>query len=166
MSEKPEKPIKTIEHVHFSAILPPSLICLAIAMIGIVLHELWPISAFETFISLRLAIGGAFMVAGVVLLLVCMRLFHQNGEKLSQKASTKTIIETGPYGVSRNPMYLSYLIITMGWALTWGNIWVMILLIPASLLIHEGVVRREEHYLRAKFADEYKRYKLNVNRWL
>jgi len=143
-----------VDHTHFSAILPPSLICLAVAIIGVALHEVWSIGAFEAFIILRLVIGGAFIAAGAILLLICMRLFHRSGENISQKTSTKTVVETGPYGVSRNPMYLSYLIMTMGWALLWANAWVMLLLIPASLLIHEGVVRREEHYLRAKFGDE------------
>jgi len=62
-------------------------------------------------------------------------------------------------------MYLSYMALTLGVALIFGNGWIIALLVPAAAVIQWGVVRREEHYLRAKFEEDFRFYKLEVNRW-
>ena len=46
------------------------------------------------------------------------------------------------------------------------NAWAMLLLAPALLVIHHGVIAREERYLEAKFGEEYRTYKVRVRRWL
>jgi len=46
---------------------------------------------------------------------------------------------------------------------TW---WGLIGLIPLLLVMHLGVVLREEHYLEGKFGDEYRKYKAEVARYL
>lgn len=166
MSSNQDSPVKLKRKVHFSAVLPPSLICLGAISAGIILHEVWPLGVLQQLVLLRLIIGIAFVLVGIVLTVSSIRAFRHAGEKTSQRASTVKIVQTGPYRVSRNPMYVAYVIISMGIAIVLGNGWIMFLMVPAILLIHAGVVRREEHYLRAKFGDEFKRYRLQVRRWL
>ncbi len=54
----------------------------------------------------------------------------------------------------------------MAIALALGNVWALLLLIPALLAIRYGVIAREERYLEAKFGEEYLAYKSKVRRWL
>ena len=44
--------------------------------------------------------------------------------------------------------------------------WLLLLTVPVVLVMHHGVVLREEAYLERKFGDEYLRYKAGVRRWL
>lgn len=44
--------------------------------------------------------------------------------------------------------------------------WGVLLLVPLMLLLHFGVVRREERYLQRKFGDEYTEYRSQVRRYV
>jgi protein-S-isoprenylcysteine O-methyltransferase Ste14 len=46
-----------------------------------------------------------------------------------------------------------------------GSDWIVLLMVPALLLLHYGVVKREELYLEQKFGQTYRRYKDAVPRY-
>ena len=71
----------------------------------------------------------------------------------------------GIYRWLRNPMYVGSALMLAGIGIALGSEWMLILLIPAWLLLHYGVVLREERYLEAKFGDDYRRYKASVPRY-
>ena len=43
--------------------------------------------------------------------------------------------------------------------------WTLILLVPTGIVLHYGVVLREERYLERLFGEDYLRYKESVPRW-
>lgn len=43
--------------------------------------------------------------------------------------------------------------------------WTLVMLVAAALLIHFGVVKREEHYLEAKLGETYRHYIHTVPRY-
>jgi protein-S-isoprenylcysteine O-methyltransferase Ste14 len=47
-----------------------------------------------------------------------------------------------------------------------NSAWFLILLVPMGLVLHYGVVRREERYLDAKFGEPYRAYRSRVRRYL
>jgi protein-S-isoprenylcysteine O-methyltransferase Ste14 len=53
-----------------------------------------------------------------------------------------------------------------GVALLFALDWLVLLIIPSCLLLHFGVVMREERYLERKFGDAYRRYRESVPRYL
>ena len=165
MDDNAERHVRVRRRVHFSAILPPSLICVGVIVFGIFLQAIWPLHLFPELVYVRLGLGISLYSVGTLFLVANVAAFRRAGERISQKHSTKTIVTDGPYKFSRNPMYLSYMLLTLGVALIFGNGWFIALLVPAAALIHWGVVRREEHYLRAKFEEDLRFYKLEVNRW-
>jgi protein-S-isoprenylcysteine O-methyltransferase Ste14 len=77
-----------------------------------------------------------------------------------------TLVTSGPFRYSRNPLYVSVTVIYLGIALTVGSIWLLITLIPALVITHWRIVLREEKYLEARFGDNYRAYKTRVHRWL
>jgi hypothetical protein len=51
------------------------------------------------------------------------------------------------------------------WPLLIGTWWGLVVLIPVFLILHSGVVLREEAYLERKFGDSYHSYKSAVYRY-
>ena len=62
-------------------------------------------------------------------------------------------------------MYVGFGFITAGLAVTFASDWTLMLMIPAAIAMHRGVVMREERYLEAKFGDTYRQYKTRVPRY-
>jgi protein-S-isoprenylcysteine O-methyltransferase Ste14 len=79
---------------------------------------------------------------------------------------TTAIVTTGPYRLTRNPIYLAFSLLQLGLALLVGSWWLLATLVLAFALMHWIVVPREERYLEARFGNEYRRYKTSVRRWL
>ena len=65
----------------------------------------------------------------------------------------------------RNPMYVALILLLAGVAIALGSDWILVLLLPAALILHFGVVKREERYLTAKFGDTYRDYMSKVPRY-
>jgi protein-S-isoprenylcysteine O-methyltransferase Ste14 len=64
---------------------------------------------------------------------------------------------TGPYGYTRNPLYLGSIVIAIGFAVAARNVWIGIVLVVLFLVIYLPVIKSEEEFLRGKFSnfDEY-----------
>jgi protein-S-isoprenylcysteine O-methyltransferase Ste14 len=112
---------------------------------------------------------GAGIGAGVVLLAVglfitAVRTFRAASTPVPGNRPTTTIVRTGPYRLSRNPIYLAFSALQVGIALCVGSLWLLITLVPA--LMSFWVIPREERYLEARFSSEYLSYKASVRRWL
>jgi len=73
------------------------------------------------------------------------------------------ITMTGPYAFTRNPLYLGSMLIAFGFALASHSLWIAISLAVLFAVIYIPVIRSEETYLRAKFAD-YEAYAARVPR--
>jgi protein-S-isoprenylcysteine O-methyltransferase Ste14 len=79
---------------------------------------------------------------------------------------TTTIVESGPYRFTRNPIYLGMFLGLIGLAVVFDNLWLLMILVPFAFVIRYGVVAREEAYLARKFGDVYRGYRTRVRRWL
>jgi protein-S-isoprenylcysteine O-methyltransferase Ste14 len=62
-------------------------------------------------------------------------------------------------------MYVALILIVAGIAIALGSDWTLVLLVPAALILHFGVVRREERYLAEKFGETYHAYMRRVPRY-
>jgi protein-S-isoprenylcysteine O-methyltransferase Ste14 len=80
--------------------------------------------------------------------------------------ATTTLIESGPFARSRNPLYLGLLAAAAGVALLAGSLWALIALPLEWALLRSGAVLAEESYLAAKFTAAYTEYTSRVPRWL
>jgi protein-S-isoprenylcysteine O-methyltransferase Ste14 len=88
------------------------------------------------------------------------------GSKVPTNLPTTTIVETGPYRFTRNPIYLGMFLGHAGLAIAFDSLWLLATLVPFALVIRYGVVAREEAYLERRFGDVYRRYRTRVRRWL
>lgn len=91
---------------------------------------------------------------------------RRSGQSENPYKKTTEIIETGPYRLTRNPMYLQMVLVCIGLAVLLGNLWVLILTPVCALVLHFLVILPEETYLERKFGDEYLACKQRVRRWI
>ena len=88
------------------------------------------------------------------------------GTRVETYKPTTTIVVTGPYRFTRNPIYVGMFLGLIGLAIAFDSLWILATLTLFWLVIRYGVVAREEAYLGRKFGDVYLGYKSRVRRWL
>lgn len=80
--------------------------------------------------------------------------------------ATRTIVDRGPFRLSRNPLYVGLIALDLGITLVWTSVWAL-LFVPAGIaLLIYGAILPEERYLSTKFGAEYDAYRRKVRRWL
>ena len=77
-----------------------------------------------------------------------------------------TLVLSGPYRFTRNPMYLGLAALTIAVGLFMDTWWPMVLLVPVLFTIHRFVIFQEEAYLKRRFGTDYVAYTKRVRRWL
>jgi protein-S-isoprenylcysteine O-methyltransferase Ste14 len=68
------------------------------------------------------------------------------------------IVTHGPYRVTRNPMYVGFLLLLAAIGLIFALEWALLLWPVLALTLHYGVILREERYLTKKFGAPYETY--------
>jgi protein-S-isoprenylcysteine O-methyltransferase Ste14 len=144
-------------------IAPPPLIYLAFLGLGFVLEALLPGLQLPGWAQWA---GGAVIVVGVVLMASFERAFKRAGTDANPYLPSTALATDGPYRFSRNPAYLGMAITYVGITLAADAPWALLMLVPATLLMHYGVILREERYLEGSFGDEYLSYKRTTRRWI
>ncbi|MCE9648403.1 MAG: isoprenylcysteine carboxylmethyltransferase family protein [Parvibaculum sp.] len=148
------------------AIKPPVLHMLVL-LIGFVCEAAWPLPVSAPgWRSVELVAGALMLIAGAGLLFICFRRFSNAGTNVPTDLPTVTLVTGGPYGFSRNPIYLGLLAVYLGIALLLDTGWLFLFAIPLLAVMEFGVIRREERYLEAKFGDAYRDYRHRVRRWI
>lgn len=112
--------------------------------------------------ALALAAAG---VAIAALGVVAFRRARTSVNPLSPDAAT-SLVATGIYRRSRNPMYLGMLLVLTGWALYLRNAAGFIFLPAFMLYMNRFQIAPEERMLAARFGERFRRYQTEVRRWL
>ena len=105
-------------------------------------------------------------LAGAGVMAMAMRGFKAAGTNVQTVLPATALVTTGIYARSRNPIYVALTTIYLGLALALNAVWALGLLVPVLVVMHYGVIRREERYLERKFGDAYRDYSARVRRWL
>jgi protein-S-isoprenylcysteine O-methyltransferase Ste14 len=148
-------------------VAPPPLIALATLALGVAADWLLPLNVLASVLNspARIGIGAVLFLAGGALVVVAERVFHRVGTNVPPWRPALALATGGIYAYMRNPMYVGAIVILAGRAAALASDWMAILLVPTALVLHFGVVRREERYLEARFGEDYRRYKASVPRY-
>ena len=76
------------------------------------------------------------------------------------------MIESGPYRLSRNPLYVGLLALYLAIALLASSFWALVLFPTAAVLVLWGAILPEERFLESRFGEPYDDYRARVRRWL
>jgi protein-S-isoprenylcysteine O-methyltransferase Ste14 len=116
--------------------------------------------------ALRFGLATICVLAAIVLVGGALTGFRRAGTPAEPWRSSTAIVTDGVYGYTRNPMYVAMALFYGAIAVAADSLITLLVLIPLLIVVHYGVVLREERYLERKFGDEYRRYKLAVRRWI
>ena len=134
---------------------------------AIAMQRAVPLSLPRGVLTPAFILGGvASIVVGVALIVLARREFAQRGQPTNPGLPTSTVVTTGVFSVSRNPIYLGAVCLLIGIALAANLPWFFVLLLPALLACHYVLIAPEERYLAAKFGEEYRTYAASVHRWI
>jgi protein-S-isoprenylcysteine O-methyltransferase Ste14 len=106
------------------------------------------------------------LIAGGCWSMFCgLTIFRRAGTAFQPWIPTRVVTSGGIYSRTRNPMYQGLLLLLLGLAMLLRSDWTALLLMPAAMLIHYGVVLREEAYLERRFGEGYRAYQAAVRRY-
>ena len=107
------------------------------------------------------ALGAMAAVAGVI----AFRRQRTTVNPMTPEAAS-SIVCSGIYRVSRNPMYLGFLLALAGWAVYLSNAATAVLLPVFVLTMNHLQIKPEERALLAKFGPPFAQYMSHVRRWI
>lgn len=129
--------------------------------------------AMEFWLPLHFLPGTVGPILGIMLIATAgfiaiwaIREFRRAATSPNPHKPSTAIISSGPFGITRNPLYVGLNLIMLGVGCWVNSLWVLLVLPPTFLVLQFGVVFREERYLEEKFGKEYLDYKNSVRRWI
>jgi protein-S-isoprenylcysteine O-methyltransferase Ste14 len=110
---------------------------------------------------------------GIPIVAVALALFgwavatmRRGGASIPTHTATDAIMTGGPFRLSRNPIYLSMVLLLVGLGFWANSIWFLTWGVLAVVLLTVFVIKPEEQYLEGKFGDAYLSFKHRVRRWV
>lgn len=146
--------------------IPPPLLYLAIFLLAILIQKLLPLNNVFFYTATSKIIGTVFIIIGLFFNFPALLQFFKTRNTVITIKPANSLQTKGIYSVSRNPMYISLLLVYTGLSFIIGNWWNLMLLPFLFLLVQEYVIKREEKYLDRRFEQEYTDYRSKVRRWL
>jgi protein-S-isoprenylcysteine O-methyltransferase Ste14 len=117
---------------------------------------------------LRMYIGVGLAQASAVVVLAAFASFFRARTTINplDPARATSLVTGGVFRVSRNPMYLSLLLLLAGYAVRLDSpvVWLGPILFVAY--VNRFQIKPEERVLKAKFGEAYLRYRMRTRRWL
>ena len=144
-------------------IFPPLLFAICVAG-GLVAHFTCPYRlALSPWIDRSF---GVLALGSLALAIWGQRTMKAAGTNVHPGKPALAVVANGPFAFTRNPLYLSLIGLFTAIGVMLASPAFLAFAVPLFLVLHFGVVLREERYLDAKFDDAYRRYKARVRRWI
>ena len=144
-------------------IAPPPLLYAVPLAIGLLLQHWYP---------LRVMDAGGGRILGLVLVLAglvgapAIRAFRRADTSPKPWVPSTALVTSGPYRYTRNPMYLGFTLMYLGITFGANSAWPLVFLPVVLIVMHYGVIVREEKYMSQLFGEEYASYRARVRRWV
>ena len=146
--------------------IPPVLVTVVFALLMWLVSILLP--GITTPIVLRIGglialitVGALFSVSGVV----SFRKAKTSVNPITPDACSSLVI-SGIYTKTRNPMYVGFLFFLMGWGLFLSNLFSLTFCVGFILYMSRFQIQAEEKVLKSLFGEDFLTYKNQVRRWL
>ena len=145
-------------------LLPPVLPAL-FTMVGAVVHRSgWRVEPLPA--PWPLVAGGVLLAAALALAVSAFVVFRRHDESLDLGKPTRRLVSAGPYRISRNPVYLAFVVFIAGLGCADNAGAVMLAVVPAFAALNWYTIPHEEAYLRRTLGAAYDEYAARVRRWL
>jgi len=146
--------------------IPPPLFFFVCLGIGLLLEYFFPIHLISFALIPRIIVGCIFILISGYFAVSAFVVLIKNKTPFDTAKSTIKIVTDGSFRFSRNPLYLSLLLLLFGIAVLMFSLWLFFTIpILYSLFLFKAV-KPEENYLSQKFGEEYLDYSSKVRRWI
>ena len=149
---------------HANVKIPPPVLLVTLVLAAFFLNKFLPLPF--VFPKILVWVGYVLVLVGLGLSASAASRFMQAHTTLDPHGSVTGIVTGGPYRFSRNPIYLGFLCLLIGFPLIFRTYWGLILSPLFIVLMNMLVIQSEEAYLEKKFGDVYIHYRSRVRRWL
>ena len=144
-------------------VLPPTYLLIAIVLM-LALHFLLPV---HKIVPIPWNILGIVPLAcGIALNLVADRAFHRAQTTVKPFEESAALITTSAFRITRNPMYLGYVLILVGVALIVGSLTPYAVIPVFAILMDRVFIRVEEQMMEKQFGQAWLEYAQKVRRWV
>ncbi len=127
----------------------------------------------QRFILIPFVVPASLRNAGLALTFIGFMLgvgafieFRKARTTLDPHGSVKTLVTGGIYRITRNPIYLGFFLMVVGFPLNSGSLWGIVAAPFYATTMSRLVIEKEEAYLEKKFKEQYTGYRLRVRRWI
>lgn len=146
------------------AFTPVALVFLGGLIGGALINIVYPVTIWPgTWIRL---LGLVPLVAGVGLFASARVAFRRHHTALMPWTPSSQLVRDGPYGFTRNPIYLAFGMMYLGVTMIFDSAYLLVLLVIILVLFDRTQIPREERYLEETFGEEFRSYKAKVRRWI
>jgi protein-S-isoprenylcysteine O-methyltransferase Ste14 len=111
-------------------------------------------------------LGIVILIAGVAINVGADNLFHRVRTTVRPFEESTTLVTTGLYRFSRNPMYLGFVLILISVAILCGSLTPFFVVALFAVLMDRGFIAREEKMLARKFGASWQKYEAMTKRWI
>jgi protein-S-isoprenylcysteine O-methyltransferase Ste14 len=147
-------------------VIKPPLLFLAALGLGSLMSRYLPIGpGLAKPNALAVIVGLSMVVVGFALAIRSVQMFRRAGTHVVPGAPATALVTSGPYRLTRNPIYVGFVLVYLGLSIVLTSIWILVLLLPVLVILQRGVVLREEAYLERRFGEAYDAYAQRVPRW-
>lgn len=143
--------------------MPTTYLLIAIVVL-IALHFLFP--GIRIIPPLWNLLGVIPLTLGVTINLVADKAFHKAHTTVKPFEESSVLITNSAFRISRNPMYLGFVLILIGIAFLVGTLTPYVVVLAFAILMDRMYIIVEERMLAAKFGAEWEEYKQRTRRWL
>ena len=146
--------------------IPPPVVLLVVGIAMWMLARETRVIAVDP--ALRIVLSLGVTVLGVVIVTAALRRFHRASTTVSpiKPQATTSLVTSGIFGYTRNPMYVGLACVLIGWAFFLAAPWTLLGPVAFVLYITRFQIIPEERVLAGKFGDEFAAYASKVRRWL
>ncbi len=146
--------------------LPP--VALGVIVAALMWCLAWATPAFDIRFPANLLWSAGLALLGAVICLSGVVSFRRAKTTVNpmRPDSTSSLVVSGIYKYTRNPMYLGFLLVLLGWAAFLSNLAALALLPAFVVYMNHFQIGPEELALRSLFAQEYRAYHARVRRWI
>lgn len=142
-----------------------------VALVFLFAALMWVVSIYSTLtfaLPWRSALAALVGIAGSAIMLSGVLSFRRaktTVNPLTPEGAT-TMVTSGIYRFTRNPMYLGFLLVLTGWAIYLSNLPAFALLPLFVWYLNRFQIVPEERVLGVKFPQTFTAYKTSVRRWI
>ena len=145
-------------------LLPPPILMFVLLLLSALLTAVAPVLFVP--IPFHGPIATLFILGGLGLSAAGFFTFKSRGTPVRPGAEPTQMVLSGPYRITRNPMYLGLLLISVGCFFAVESLWFVIPPILFFWVINFRLIPFEEQLMKDHFGSEYEAYRQRVRRWL